>query len=73
MTAYNFILTDTFGGEPNYSWVKRFQCNADSDLSALRKASEYFGLQGRLIRAFEDTWNIKKACMVLYIDDAYEV
>lgn len=45
----NVELTDTFGGEANYSWVKRASFDADedaSDLAIVRKAKAEIGLSG---------------------------
>jgi len=41
-------LTDTFGGEANYSWVKRFEIKDESltDLQLVRKAKKLAGLNG---------------------------
>lgn len=41
--------TDTFGGEANYSWVRResFECDDDtSDLSIVRRVKRKMGLSG---------------------------
>lgn len=46
-------VTDTFGGEANYSWVRRYSFpvrKGDSDLAIMRKAKAiagYTGLRGR--------------------------
>lgn len=45
----NVELTDTFGGEANYSWVKRSTFDLDdnaSDLAIVRKAKAEIGLSG---------------------------
>ena len=34
---WNLELTDTFGGEANYSWVNRFIVSASSPRGAMRK------------------------------------
>lgn len=44
-----FELTDTFGGEANYAWVKRHQEEIDpylSDLAIVRRAKRWAGLSG---------------------------
>lgn len=55
----NVEVTDTFGGEANYSWVRRysFPCDNLTDRGIRRKAKKvagYTGVRGR----FEDmgTW-----------------
>ena len=45
--VYLAELTDTFGGELNYSWVTRFIVHASSPLSAIRKVGRCTGLRFR--------------------------
>jgi len=43
-------LTDTFGGEANYSWVERREwigSREDSDAKLIRKAKKELGITGR--------------------------
>ena len=40
-------ITDTFGEDANYSWVKRFKVHASSALGAIRKVSMETGLNFR--------------------------
>jgi len=45
--AYFAEYTDTFGGEANYSWVRRcYVESADNPKAAMRKARAEFGLRG---------------------------
>lgn len=44
---YFIELTDTYGGEANYSWVSRFKVHASSIVSAVRKVSKQTGLNFR--------------------------
>jgi hypothetical protein len=47
--TYNLEMTDTFGGEANYSWVKRGQLDAPagaSRLTLVRRAKAWAGLTG---------------------------
>ena len=41
--------TDLFGGEANYSWVKRFDfdCTDMTDLQIIRKAKSELGITGK--------------------------
>ena len=53
--AYLAEYTDTFGGEANYSWVKRATIEADaalSDLALMRRAKAALGLSGLRGRTF---------------------
>ena len=46
---YEVEITDTFGGEANYSWVKRERIEVPvgtSDLAIVRLAKQFFGLTG---------------------------
>jgi len=37
MTHYFAEVTDTFGGEPNYGWVRRYKVKANTFTGAIRK------------------------------------
>lgn len=53
--AYLAEYTDTFGGEANYSWVKRATIEGDaalSDLALMRRAKAALGLSGLRGRTF---------------------
>lgn len=46
MAKQNFYfveITDTFGGEANYSWVHRYKVKASSFLGAVQKVSRHTG------------------------------
>jgi hypothetical protein len=45
-------VTDTYGGEANYSWVKRYKVHASSLLGAIRKISKESGL------SFKNDYNL---------------
>lgn len=50
-TNIQYEITDTFGGEANYSWVKRgkIECKPGeefSDLAAVRRVKKELGLNG---------------------------
>lgn len=48
MQQFFFVeITDTYGEDANYSWVKRFKVNASSELGAIRKVSSETGLSFR--------------------------
>ena len=46
--AIQFEHTDLFGGESNYSWVRRTEIEGDnlSDLAIVRRAKSWAGLTG---------------------------
>lgn len=48
MWHYYIEITDTFGGEANYAWVRRYRVRSKSMLGAARVVSRHRGWQGRL-------------------------
>ncbi len=54
-----FEYTDTFGGEPNYSWVKRGELDHDllSDSQIVRRVKAELGLTG--VRCKREDMGIK--------------
>ena len=46
-SIYFIEVTDTYGEDANYSWVKRFKVHASSELGAIRKVSTETGLNFR--------------------------
>jgi hypothetical protein len=54
-----YEYTDTFGGEANYSWVKRgsFKCE-DSELSIIRRVKRELGLNGIKCIKYDDVDSI---------------
>lgn len=73
----NIELTDTFGGEANYSWVHRasFPCDGMSDRQIERKARELVDLTG--IRCSREdygdmvAWRPHNACLVAFLTFEY--
>ncbi len=74
MKAY-IELTDTFGGESNYSWVKRAEFDADglSDRAIVRRAKALMGLTGSKVAKRETygdmlaLWGFDGSCTVMFI------
>jgi hypothetical protein len=71
---YRYELTDTFGGEANYSWVRRGLTYARTIEQATRHAKAALGLNGHRCRheAFGDTVALHPAhtCTVLFVTEA---
>lgn len=44
MTTFSAEFTDTFGGESNYSWCKRYPLKAKTWRGAIREAKSLQGL-----------------------------
>jgi hypothetical protein len=64
--------TDTFGGEPNYCWVKRVTLDVvegTSDRVIMRRLKAAFGLSGERGRSYShgDTWEFRPygACRIV--------
>lgn len=54
MNTYKIEITDTFGGEANYSWVTRHEIKAKSMLGAVQKLSRLSGLNWRKVGDYGD-------------------
>lgn len=71
MNTYAIEYTDTFGGESNYSWVKRATIQARTDRAAIRAAKAAMGLTGIRCRKtdYGDMIDLRPAgiCTVLFI------
>ena len=70
----NFELTDTFGGESNYSWVKRASIVASdtlTDLAIVRRAKKWAEINGMVSRVESYGEGIaiypRHACIVLFV------
>lgn len=71
---YEIELTDTFGGEANYSWVKRAELDVEgdvSDLALVRRAKAAVGCNG--LKARKEDWGDEiclrfvGVCQILFI------
>ena len=69
-----FEMTDTYGGESNYSWVKRATLDIKektSNLALVRRAKQWSGLTGLRFRVenYGDMIAIRpvRQCVVLFI------
>ena len=76
-TNIQYEVTDTFGGEANYSWVKRgtIECKPGeeySDLAAIRRVKKAIGWNG--VRCKTEQWGEQIVlrptgmCQVCFID-----
>jgi hypothetical protein len=64
-------VTDTFGGEANYCWVKRFKVNAISVRGAITKVSRELGLFAKKQADYGDLvrYDFKNACICAFVTD----
>lgn len=64
-------LTDTFGGDANYSWVTRVKVQAKSMAHAVRRFSKDAGFTGRVRLAYDmddsARYDIRGACMCFFV------
>lgn len=68
-TQFQVEITDTFGGESNYSWVKRYTVHANSFMGAMRIAARDFGGEWRKESDYGDMarYNMKNACICAFV------
>lgn len=64
---FYFHLTDTFGGETNYCWIKRYFVDANSLHGALCIISRELGYNFSLY--YGDIYYAKNACIALLMED----
>jgi hypothetical protein len=74
MITYHCELTDTFGGEANYSWVRRETIEVPdnaTDRQIITKAKAALGLTGTRCRTYSmgDSWELRPygACVVAFV------
>lgn len=70
MNTYYVELTDTYGGEANYSWVKRFLVKAETMRGAMRKVSRETGYAARKDFGNDTTarFNVPGACLCYFAE-----
>lgn len=75
LCKFNIEVTDTFGGEPNYCWVRRYTFEAKSMLGAIQKlAREYnSGWRKDYDTGSEARYNLEGAAVCCFISYADEV
>lgn len=67
---YYVELTDTFSGDANYSWLKRFIIRANTKQGAISKLSKETGFNFRIYYDSEvSRYNAKNACICAFIED----
>lgn len=71
VTRYHVEFTDTYGGEANYCFVRRFAVNASSLSGAARVAARHLGYSGRIVAdgTWGDggRWNIRGAALCFFV------
>jgi hypothetical protein len=67
---WSFELTDTFGGEANYAWVRRGTIKASTPSGAIRAAKRALGITCRhTADIYSDLLSLRfgSACIVLFL------
>jgi hypothetical protein len=59
-------MTDTYGGEANYSWVNRFLVTASSELGAIRKVTTRTGHRARGVGC--GRYDVPGACICYFVE-----
>lgn len=69
MTTYTIEVTDTFGGEANYSWVRRYQYKARTMRGAICKLAREYGKGWKLESNYGDMarYNLSGACICAFV------
>jgi hypothetical protein len=69
MAIFNVEITDTFGGEANYSWVKRYQIKAKSFRGAITALAKKDGSGWRIDWSDGETtrYNLQGACICAFV------
>ena len=60
-------VTDTFGGEANYCWVRRYIIEASTLRGAVWKLSRHEGLSFR--KDYDGRYNARNFCICAFIDE----
>ena len=74
---YQIEVTDTFAGEANYCWVKRFEIEAPDNITEralIRRAKKIAGLCGRHIKdSYGEglTLRYPSSCIIAFITPNY--
>ncbi len=64
--TYLAEVTDTFGGEANYCWVRRYRIKASSELGAIRKLHNLEGYAWR--KEYDGRYRAQGACIVAFVE-----
>ncbi len=74
MQFYFIEITDTFGGEANYSWVKRLKVRASTMRDAVNKVSRDSGLSWHCVGDYGDMkrYDSSSGCTCFFIEEWYD-
>ena len=68
---YIIEMTDTYGGEPNYCWARRYKTESVSIVGAVTKLSKHYGRNFRVdyCDGFSARYNAVGASICVFIDE----
>lgn len=65
-------VTDTYGGEANYCWVKRFKVSASTARGAMRKVANHMGYIGGVRKGWDwgdsQRWDWRRAAVCAFVE-----
>jgi len=65
-------VTDTYGGEANYTWVHRFKVHATTSRGAMRKVARIMPFTGGVKKDWDtgdmQCWVWRKACVCAFVE-----
>ena len=64
--TYYIEVTDTFGDECNYCWIRRYAVKATNERGAMRVVGKH---EGFYLRNDGYKWNFVGACIAAYVVD----
>jgi hypothetical protein len=69
MTTFKIEVTDTYGGEANYSWVRRYEYKASSPRGAIQMLAREHGAGWRQAFDTGDTvrYNLAGCCICCFV------
>ena len=68
--TYHIEITDTFGGEANYSWKREYRVRSKSIRGAIQILSRHYGAGGKVNYTCSDNarYDMQGACICAFVD-----
>lgn len=63
---YKIQITDTFGGEANFCWVRWYIVKAVSELGAVQVIARHYGAGWNM--EYTGRYNLSGACVCMFVD-----
>ena len=71
MNSYIVEITDTFGREANYSWIRRYVVSANSLRGAVNKIAREYGAGWKIYENYgtdSARYNLTNACVCMFVE-----